>query len=81
MAAMPPTDESSKERTLHDVVELVGTDTALIVDWVSRLLDDQKAYEEMSFAHNPYGDGHAAQRILTTIREWAAETTEAKTNK
>ncbi|WP_179496729.1 MULTISPECIES: non-hydrolyzing UDP-N-acetylglucosamine 2-epimerase [Sphingopyxis] len=62
-------------------VRLVGTDTALIVDWVSRLLDDQKAYEEMSFAHNPYGDGHAAQRILATIREWAAETTEAKTNK
>ncbi len=62
-------------------VRLVGTDTALIVDCVSRLLDDRKAYEEMSFAHNPYGDGHAAQRILTTIREWAAETTEAKTNK
>lgn len=59
-------------------VKLVGTDTALIVDSVARLLDDQKAYEEMSFAHNPYGDGQAAQRILSTLREWAAAAKEAK---
>lgn len=53
-------------------VRLVGTDTALIVSSVTDLLDDRAAYEGMSFAHNPYGDGHAADRILATIRSWAA---------
>lgn len=53
-------------------VRLVGTDTALIVSSVADLLDDRAAYEGMSFAHNPYGDGHAADRILATIRSWAA---------
>lgn len=53
-------------------VRLVGTDTALIVSSVSDLLDDRAAYEGMSFAHNPYGDGNAADRILATIRSWAA---------
>jgi len=34
-------------------------------------LDDRRAYEEMSFAHNPYGDGNAAARIISAIRNWA----------
>jgi UDP-N-acetylglucosamine 2-epimerase (non-hydrolysing) len=59
-------------------VKLVGTDAGLIVESVVQLLDDQKAYEQMSFAHNPYGDGQAAQRILSAIRQWAAATEEAK---
>lgn len=54
-------------------VRLVGTDTTLIVKGASRLLDDQSFYEEMSFAHNPYGDGRASQRILSAIRQWAEE--------
>jgi UDP-N-acetylglucosamine 2-epimerase (non-hydrolysing) len=54
-------------------VKLVGTDSALIISEVNRLLDDRKAYEAMSFAHNPYGDGKAATRILNTIRAYAAE--------
>lgn len=54
-------------------VRLVGTDTTLIVKGASRLLDDQSFYEEMSFAHNPYGDGRASQRILSAIRQWAKE--------
>jgi UDP-N-acetylglucosamine 2-epimerase (non-hydrolysing) len=53
-------------------VKLVGTDSAQIVAEVSRLLDDQAAYKAMSFAHNPYGDGHASERILNTIRAYAA---------
>ncbi|WP_439114140.1 non-hydrolyzing UDP-N-acetylglucosamine 2-epimerase [Hydrogenophaga sp.] len=44
-------------------VKLVGTDTARIVGELSRLLDDAAAYRAMSFAHNPYGDGKASQRI------------------
>ena len=48
-------------------VELVGTDTELLVARASRLLDDRAAYERMSFAHNPYGDGKAAARIVETL--------------
>ncbi len=53
-------------------VKLVGTDTAVIVGEVQTLLDDLKAYEEMSFAHNPYGDGKASRRIVRVIQDWAA---------
>lgn len=53
-------------------VRLVGTDTDLIVRSVAELLDDRQTYETMSFAHNPYGDGHAADRILSAIRAWGA---------
>ena len=48
-------------------VLLVGTDTARIVSEASRLLDDERAYREMSVAHNPYGDGHASERIAREL--------------
>lgn len=48
-------------------VKLVGTNVKLIVDELSNLLDDPAAYQAMSFAHNPYGDGKACQRILETL--------------
>lgn len=48
-------------------VKLVGTDAKLIVREVSRLLDDRKAYQSMSLAHNPYGDGLASGRIRDAI--------------
>jgi UDP-N-acetylglucosamine 2-epimerase (non-hydrolysing) len=51
-------------------VLLVGTDEDRIVAETSRLLDDEAAYADMSRAHNPYGDGQAAERILTAIRAW-----------
>ena len=44
-------------------VRLVGADTAKIVRHVSELLTDETAYASMSKAHNPYGDGMAAERI------------------
>ena len=44
-------------------VHLVGTDYEKIVSEVSTLLDDATAYEKMSKAVNPYGDGHACERI------------------
>lgn len=49
-------------------VRLVGTDENLIVSSVNNLLDDQVAYDAMSLAHNPYGDGRAAHRIIKCIR-------------
>nr|WP_288841376.1 UDP-N-acetylglucosamine 2-epimerase (non-hydrolyzing) [uncultured Deefgea sp.] len=44
-------------------VKLVGTNQALIVKEATELLDNPAAYEQMSRAHNPYGDGLAAKRI------------------
>ena len=46
---------------------LVGTDADTIVREASRLLDDPEAYAEMARAHNPFGDGHAAQRIVDLL--------------
>lgn len=48
-------------------VHLVGTDYDKIVNEVSTLLDDSKAYEKMSKAVNPYGDGLACMRIVGII--------------
>jgi UDP-N-acetylglucosamine 2-epimerase (non-hydrolysing) len=48
-------------------VELVGTNKALIIEKVSELLTNNKKYEKMSTAHNPYGDGKASSKILKVI--------------
>jgi len=49
-------------------VRLVGTDTAKIVKEVTRLLNDENEYHNMSRAHNPYGDGQACRRILDALK-------------
>lgn len=49
-------------------VRLVGSDTRRIVYEAERLLDDPIAHAEMSRAHNPYGDGLAAPRIIEALR-------------
>ena len=49
-------------------VHLVGTNHDLIVNEVSTLLDDPVAYEKMSKAVNPYGDGQACRRIVETLK-------------
>lgn len=48
-------------------LKLVGTDTTRIVQEASSLLDDPSAYAEMAKAANPYGDGHAAERIVEAL--------------
>ena len=48
-------------------VHLVGTDYDKIMNEVSTLLDDVKAYESMSKAVNPYGDGQACRRIADVL--------------
>ena len=48
-------------------VMLVGTDVDTIVKELSTLLTSESAYKEMSFAHNPYGDGKACQRICDAL--------------
>ncbi len=56
------------EAVAAGTVKLVGTDKTKIVAEVSRLLTDQAYYDSMSFAHNPYGDGKACQRIIDAIK-------------
>jgi UDP-N-acetylglucosamine 2-epimerase (non-hydrolysing) len=48
-------------------VALVGTDRDKIVSTAWRLLDDRLEYDRMARAVNPYGDGHAAQRIVGAL--------------
>lgn len=48
-------------------VRLVGTDCARIVSEARSLLEDTEAYQRMALAHNPYGDGRAAQRIAAAL--------------
>ncbi|UEM04758.1 UDP-N-acetylglucosamine 2-epimerase (non-hydrolyzing) [Skermanella rosea] len=48
-------------------VRLVGTDIDRIVGAAQHLLDDERAYAEARRAHNPYGDGFAAERILKEL--------------
>lgn len=63
--------------------KLVGTVPDCIVTEASKLLDNQRAYEAMAYAINPYGDGHAAERILAALRgdfeaaEWGKVTVKA----
>ena len=56
--------EALKSGTVH----LVGTNHDLIVKEVSMLLDDAAAYEKMSKAVNPYGDGKACDRIVRALK-------------
>jgi UDP-N-acetylglucosamine 2-epimerase (non-hydrolysing) len=55
--------EALKSGTVH----LVGTNHDLIVNEVSTLLDDAVAYDRMSKAVNPYGDGNACSRIVKAL--------------
>jgi UDP-N-acetylglucosamine 2-epimerase (non-hydrolysing) len=50
-------------------VQLVGTDAARIIDAAIALLDGPEEYQRRSRIHNPYGDGHASERIETILRE------------
>lgn len=48
-------------------VILAGTDKDIIINEVSRLIDDETHYHTMSRAHNPYGDGRASERIINHL--------------
>jgi UDP-N-acetylglucosamine 2-epimerase (non-hydrolysing) len=55
------------EAVAAGTVKLVGADAARIVREAARLLEDEAEYERMSRIHNPYGDGHASERIVETM--------------
>ena len=51
-------------------LKLVGTDEDVIYEETKKLLLDKKEYEKMSKASNPYGDGHASERIVDAIIQY-----------
>ena len=53
------------------VLKLVGTDPERIVTETRRLLDDGSAYDAMAHAENPFGDGHAAERIVQGLLNYS----------
>ena len=53
-------------------VKLVGTDARTIERETTTLLTDQAAFDRMSRAHNPYGDGQAAPRIAEFLKQTLA---------
>lgn len=50
-------------------LKLVGTEMSHIVQEAKRLLDEAAEYKKMAKASNPYGDGHAAERIVQALLE------------
>jgi UDP-N-acetylglucosamine 2-epimerase (non-hydrolysing) len=52
------------------VLKLVGTDPRRIFSEARRLLEDQAAYRAMASAHNPFGDGHAAEYIVQAVKTY-----------
>ena len=54
-------------------LKLVGTDEKVIYKAFTQLLDDKDAYNGMAHASNPYGDGHACERIADVIEKGSCE--------
>ncbi|MDK4793054.1 MULTISPECIES: non-hydrolyzing UDP-N-acetylglucosamine 2-epimerase [Acinetobacter] len=49
-------------------VKLVGTDSSKIIENVIELIEDSNKYKSMAEAHNPYGDGKAAEKIINFLK-------------
>ncbi len=54
------------------VLKLVGTDRERIFNEARRLLEDAQAYQAMAHAASPFGDGHAAERIVKALLEYSS---------
>lgn len=61
------------EAVQEGVVRLVGSDFSEIVNAAQQLLDDEVAYKEMARGASPYGDGHAAARIVKVLKDHFTE--------
>jgi UDP-N-acetylglucosamine 2-epimerase (non-hydrolysing) len=58
------------EAVAAGTAKLIGTNPQQIATAASQLLSDSTAYEAMATAINPFGDGHAAERILQTVKQY-----------
>jgi UDP-N-acetylglucosamine 2-epimerase (non-hydrolysing) len=54
-------------------LKLVGTDIERIITETRRLLDDAQAHQSMAHAANPFGDGHAAERIVNALHQYSMQ--------
>jgi UDP-N-acetylglucosamine 2-epimerase (non-hydrolysing) len=52
------------------VLKLVGTDSERIFQQTRNLLENENAYLKMAHAANPFGDGHAAERIVQAVLDY-----------
>lgn len=57
------------EAVTAGTIKLVGVNTETIVNEVNTLLNETAAFDAMSRAHNPYGDGHASERIVSYLKK------------
>lgn len=64
------TETERPEAVNAGTVKVVGVNEEKIYEAVNRLLNDKEAYDKMAHAVNPYGDGHASQRIVGEILKW-----------
>lgn len=64
------TETERPEAVAAGTVKVVGVDENVIFSQAKLLLSDRKAYDEMAHAVNPYGDGHASERIVKAIIDW-----------
>lgn len=64
------TETERPEAVEAGTVKVVGVDEEEIYQNAVTLLTDQAAYQKMAKAINPYGDGHASERIVNRIIEW-----------
>jgi UDP-N-acetylglucosamine 2-epimerase (non-hydrolysing) len=69
------------EAVAAGTVKLVGSDPKRILDSARELLDHPAEYARMARVHNPYGDGHASERIETAIRSFLGKKSAAKAPK
>lgn len=65
------TETERPEAVEAGTVQVAGVREEEIYDIVNRLLNDKEAYEKMARAVNPYGDGHASERITEEIIKWS----------
>lgn len=64
------TETERPEAVKAGTVKVVGVEEKTVYENIRMLLTDQKEYEKMAKAVNPYGDGHASERIVKAVLEW-----------
>lgn len=66
------TETERPEAVKAGTVKVIGTDKSRIIDEAEALLSNDSEYQKMAEAQNPYGDGHASQRIIDAILKYFA---------
>ena len=67
------TETERPEAVQAGTVKVVGVDEEVIFNEAVNLIDNNSEYEKMAHAVNPYGDGHASERIANYLLTWKKE--------